>query len=136
MVEKKYIKLGVAGLAVVALVIGLSVGLTQRNKNNKSASSSAASSYAYDSCDDYGSYGSYGKSGKSGGSGGGSGGSKGSKSGSYSGSGKSGKSGGKGRMLVVPGTEDYEAVKVNANKRRKLRNELVKGELLYSSINL
>ena len=128
MVEKKYIKLGVAGLAVAALVIGLSVGLTQRNKNNKSASSSNAAetygAYSHLDCESDHSHSSSGKSGKSGGSGG----SKGSKS-SYSGSGKSGKSGGH-RQLVVPGTEDYEAVKVNANKRRKLRNELVKGELL------
>jgi hypothetical protein len=49
MVEKKFLKLGVASLAVVALVIGLSVGLTQKNRNNKVSSSNYATGYsAYD----------------------------------------------------------------------------------------
>ena len=33
-VDKKYLMIGVASLAVTALVIGLSVGLTQKNKHN------------------------------------------------------------------------------------------------------
>ena len=137
MVEKKYIKIGVASLAVVALVIGLSVGITQSRKNKNSSAASASetySNYAIDVCDDYsgGSYGSA-KSGKSG-----SGGSKGAKSsggGSYSGSGKSGKgssySGSKKssrRRLVVPGTEEYQPAAVHSNQRRKLRQQLVTGE--------
>ena len=41
MVEKKTIKIGVAVLAAVALVIGLSVGLTQNNKNTTNATSAS-----------------------------------------------------------------------------------------------
>ena len=139
MVEKKYIKIGVASLAVVALVIGLSVGITQSRKNKNSSAASASetySNYAIDVCDDNG-YGSHGSA-KSGKSGSGSGGSKGAKSsggGSYSGSGKSGKgssySGSKKssrRRLVVPGTEEYQPAAVHSNQRRKLRQQLVTGE--------
>lgn len=38
MVEKKFIKIGVVALAAVALVIGLSVGITQRNQRRTTAS--------------------------------------------------------------------------------------------------
>ena len=48
MVEKKTIKIGVAVLAAVALVIGLSVGLTQNNKNTTNATSASnAEAVAY-----------------------------------------------------------------------------------------
>ena len=152
-IEKKYIKIGIASLAVVALVIGLSVGLTQSNKNgvNASASSSNANGMDYDNSllDHCLTTGGSGKSGKSGGGSSGSSSGKSGKSGgnmSYS-SGKSGKSGssgddgdgslgGKGtgygrtRRLVVPGTQDYVAVmdKNTGGKRRKLRTELIKGK--------
>ena len=45
-VDKKYIKLGVVGLAASALIIGLSVGLTQRNKNARNASAANANNDA------------------------------------------------------------------------------------------
>ena len=71
MVEKKTAaKIGLAALAATALVIGLSVGLTQKNKNNAAASSAAMDMdgmYAIDDCIEPTS--SSGKSGKSGGSG-------------------------------------------------------------------
>ena len=101
-IEKKYIKIGIASLAVVALVIGLSVGLTQSNKNgvNASASSSNANGMDYDKSmlDHCSTTGGSGKSGKSGGGSSGSSSGKSGKSGgdmSYS-SGKSGKSGSSG----------------------------------------
>ena len=117
--EKKYVKISIAALAVVALVIGLSVGLTQKSKSDKNVSASNAASgsdvNAIDNKDaDYCSS-SSGKSGKSGGS-----------------SGKSGKSGGR-RRLVVPGTEDYEPSMVNPGKRKKLRNELKRSK--FGTIN-
>eukprot|EP00579_Thalassiosira_antarctica_P019825 CAMPEP_0201960406 /NCGR_PEP_ID=MMETSP0904-20121228/7134_1 /ASSEMBLY_ACC=CAM_ASM_000553 /TAXON_ID=420261 /ORGANISM="Thalassiosira antarctica, Strain CCMP982" /LENGTH=472 /DNA_ID=CAMNT_0048506353 /DNA_START=129 /DNA_END=1547 /DNA_ORIENTATION=+ len=119
--EKKYVKISIAALAVVALVIGLSVGLTQKSGSDKNVSSSNAISgsdvYAIDNKDaDYCSS-SSGKSGKSGGSSG--------KSGKSGGSGgKSGKSGGR-RRLVVPGTEEYVNV-AGMGKRRTLRNEMMR----------
>jgi hypothetical protein len=51
MVEKKTIKIGVAFLAGIALVIGLSVGLTQNNKNATnpmSASNAEAVTYNFE----------------------------------------------------------------------------------------
>ena len=51
MVDKKYLKICVAGLAVTTLVIGLSVGLTQKNKNINSAASSNAAYETYDIID-------------------------------------------------------------------------------------
>lgn len=45
-VNKKYVKIAVGGLAVSALVIGLSVGLTAKNKNNSNVSASNASENA------------------------------------------------------------------------------------------
>ena len=129
-VNKKYLKIGVACLAVSALVIGLSVGLTQKNKNNNNAASSNA---AYDTYDiDSAEYEEvcYGKSGKSGGGSGKSG-----KSGGFSiemsyGEGKSGKSG--NRALYVPGIlEAYgDDTDASTGKRRKLRHQLL-GKLLF-----
>ncbi len=100
-IDKKYIKVGVVGLAAVALVVGLSVGLT-RGKSNKNASAAAANRSSGLSTVDVNDCVTY--SGKSG------------KSGSYGGSsGRSGKSGA-GRMLVVPGMEDYLLDKEEASK--------------------
>ena len=42
MVEKKHMKFGIAALAVAALIIGLSVGISQSNKNRSAAASSSA----------------------------------------------------------------------------------------------
>jgi len=129
-VNKKHLKIGVAGLAVAALVIGLSVGLTERNRKNKNAQMSSAidSDSNIISIDEdceaiY--TGGMGKSGKSGG-----GSAKSGKSGKSEGlslsmdmsMGKSGKSGGKGsrRLLVVPGTEDYENGQINSGNLRQL----------------
>ena len=102
MVDKKHLKIGIAVFAIAALVIGLSVGLTQKsNKSTNNASSSLA----------YGAYNmdfdtadcvvvsSYGKSGKS------------------------SSSDPDRRALYVPGTEDAEA---SAGIRRKLRDELLR----------
>ena len=132
-VNKKYLNIGVACLAVTALVIGLSVGLTQKNKNNNNAA--ASSNAAYDTYDiDSAAYEEvcYGKSGKSGGGSGKSG-----KSGGYSMSyeGKSGKSG--NRALYVPGIlEAYgDDTDASTGKRRKLRHQLL-GKLLLSVVIL
>lgn len=132
MVQKKYIKLAAAGLAVVAIVIGVSVGVTQSNKNKASVSALASGSeFGFENIDDVCS--SSSKSGKSGGSGG----SKSSKGMSMSKSGK-GMSMSKSsksslddgtRRLVVPGTEDYVA-EFGPGSRRALRNELLRGELI------
>ena len=109
MVETKYIKIGIAATAAVALTIGLGVGLSS-NKAGRNVSSSQATDMLWDidSCLPHG------KSGKSGGSGSGKSGKSGGNM-SMDSSGKSGKSGGKGmsidgskrRSLVVPGTEEY-----------------------------
>ena len=122
MVEKKTAaKIGLAALAGTALIIGLSVGITQKNKNSAAASSSAMDMGDYMAIDDcIEPSTSSGKSGKSGGSSGKSG--KGEYSMSYSG--KSSKSG-SDRRLVVPGTEGYKA---GPEKRRQLRNEIARGE--------
>ena len=88
-VNRKYVKVGIAALAVTALVIGLSVGLTQRNRTDKNLAAARGSdvgdvggtiSASADYDDECSSY--TGKSGKSGGSKSGkSGGSKSAKSG-------------------------------------------------------
>ena len=137
MVQKKYLKLAAAGLAVTAIVTGLSVGLTQRNKNNNQVSNvSSSNAVDFDAafeqvCDVAG----RGKSGKSGGSGG----SKSSKSNSMSMS-KSSKSASdapvRTRHLVVPGTEDVvEHFGDNEHERRTLRRSDVRGECGFSFRN-
>ena len=52
--RRKYAQLGIASLAAVALIIGLSVGLSQRNSNtnNVSSSNAAYESYETDDCDE------------------------------------------------------------------------------------
>lgn len=67
-VDRKHMKIGVAALAASALVIGLSVGLTQKNKSTQSSQLAASSGYRMSDCiyvetevDTY-----YGKSGKGG----------------------------------------------------------------------
>ena len=121
-VDKKYLKIGIAVFAMAALVNGLSVGLTQKNKNINSAVSTNAAyeAYAIDTKDNM----CYGKSGKSEG-----GSAKSGKSGgysmSYNGSGKS-----SNRALNVPGILDaYGDTDSSTGKRRKLRHQLF-GKLL------
>ena len=115
MVDKKHLKIGIAVFAIAALVIGLSVGLTQKsNKSTNNASSSltyGAYDVDYDEADCVVVNSGYGKSGKSE---------------DGSGSSKSGKSSSSDpdrRALYVPGTEDAEA---SAGIRRKLRDELLR----------
>ena len=119
-VNKKYLKICVAGLAVTALVIGLSVGLTQKNKNSNNTASSNAAYETYDIIDTANIC--YGKSGKSEG-----------------GSAKSDKSGYSGssmrllsnRELYVPGIlEAYgDDTDASTGKHSKLRHQLF-GKLL------
>jgi hypothetical protein len=101
MVDKKYIKLGAAALAVSALVIGLSVGITQsqKNKNVSAAAASGATNPASESV---------------------------ALEDSCLPGGKSGEIGGRMRRLVVPGTEGF-ANDVGSEKRQKLRSELLRG---------
>jgi len=113
MVEKKSIKIFAVGAAAVALVIGLSVGITQSNKSrstNANYSMSAEDVSQYE-CVESTAQGS-GKSGK------------GSSVANGSGS-KSGKSAG-GRRMIVPGTEDYQRDKIHTNQRRFLASELLR----------
>ena len=113
MVDKKHLKIGIAVFAIAALVIGLSVGLTQKSdkSTNNASSSQAYGAYDidFDTADCVVVNSGSGKSGKSGG-------------GPSADSGKSGKSGDR-RALYVPGTEDAEA---SAGMRRKLRDELLR----------
>ncbi len=114
-IEKKYVKLGAAALAVAALVIGLSVGLTQKSKAGNNASAAEANNADYVAADpskvEEVCYPYRAKGGKSGGS-------------------KSGKSGRLTagppapdvRRLAVPGTEEADGA-----GRRALRNEEARG---------
>jgi len=125
MVDKKYIKMGVAAMAATALIIGLSVGITQSNKNNTSASASslgAQEAGVYSTYDDSCSTGKSGKSGPTSPTG------KSGKSGPTSPSeGKSGKSNDKRRQLY-PGTEEF--VEASPTQRRKLRADLINGKCM------
>jgi len=111
---KKSLKVGIAALAVFAIALGIGVGISEKNKRSRSASSSLAtglSEYeAYESIDCIDTIDTAnGKSGKSGPTAPSEG--KSGKSGPTSPSeGKSGKSGSDPfrRMLIVPGTEDYQ----------------------------
>ena len=134
MVEKKHIKIGVATLAVTALVIGLSVGITesQKKKKNTNVANVSTSLAEYSTIDNSCASGYGGKSGKSGGYGG----SEGNMSYGTSGNGKSGKSG-NCRALYVPGIleafDDETKAKgtdANMNQRMKLRNALSNGMFL------
>ena len=129
MVEKKYIKFGVAALAVTALVIGLSVGITESQKNKNAVASNVSSLAEYEAYD-YSCSSGYSKSGKSSGYG------KSGKAGGYGQymsmpeSGKSGKSGYDRRALYVPGILEAfgdETKGQDTNQRRKLRNSLADG---------
>ena len=120
MVEKKWIKIAIAGIAALALIIGLSVGISQSQSRNRVASSA----YGYEDIDGYecsskSAKATYSPS------------YQGSKSGKSDGGGKSGKSSssptrkptatakGEGRMLVVvPGTEDYRRVNLGLGGKR------------------
>ena len=131
MVEKKYIKIGIAATAAVALVIGLSVGITQSKARNTSASSAMdLPRVDWNDCDAHHS----GKAGKSGAHNMSATSGKSGKSGGNSMSmGKSGKSGGDSsrRRLIVPGTENFKYEETS--QRRTLRDSLNNGELLYFS---
>lgn len=52
MVDRKHMKIGVAALAATALVIGLSVGLTQKNRVSNQSSAMAATGYRMNDCVD------------------------------------------------------------------------------------
>jgi len=124
MVDKKYLKIGVAAMAVTALIIGLSVGLTQKNKNQPSTASASSTfeDVVYSTYDDSCSTGKSGKSGPTSPTG------KSGKSGPTSPSeGKSGKSNDKRRQLY-PGTEEF--VEASPTQRRKLRADLINGKCL------
>jgi hypothetical protein len=124
MVEKKSIKIFVVGAAAVALVIGLSVGITESNKSrsmNASYGMIAEDVSQYD-CIEWSTTAQGGKSGKAT--------TQGAKSGKATTPGvKSGKQVASTesakdeivRRMIVPGTEDYyQAVQVHGNKRRSL----------------
>ena len=131
MVEKKYIRIGVVSLAVTPLVIALSVGITESQKQKKNMNTNVAN--VSTSMAEYSTYDNScasGYSGKSGKSGGGYGGSEGNMSYGTSGNGKSGKFGNR-RALYVPGIleafDDETKAKgpdANMNQRKKLRNAL------------
>ena len=132
MVEKKYIEISVAALAVTALVIGLSVGISQKKKKstNVDITNASASLVEYSICDN--SYGS-GYSSKSGKSSGAKSGKSGYHSMSYGSSGKSGKSGNRRALYVVPGIlleafdDEAKGRDANMNQQRKIRNALSNG---------
>lgn len=52
MVNRKHMKIGVAALAATALIIGLSVGLTQKNRVSNQSSAMAATGYRMSDCVD------------------------------------------------------------------------------------
>ena len=116
MAVKKSVKIFIASAAAVALVIGLSVGITEKQKRQSMSASNAMAYSEYD-CVESTSTTTMGGSSKSG------------KSGSKGGSSKSSKS--DGRRLVVPGTEDYVRARERAGGRRSLQAEHVRtrGEL-------
>jgi len=126
---KKSLKVGIAALAVFAIALGIGVGISEKNKRSRSASSSLAtglSEYeAYESIDCIDAIDTAnGKSGKSGPTAPSEG--KSGKSGPTSPSeGKSGKSGSDPfrRMLIVPGTEDYQRRPVNRRLTGKSNNK-------------
>ena len=128
MVDKKYIKMGIAAMAATALIVGLSVGITQSNKNNTSASASslgAQEAGVYSTYDDSCSTGKSGKSGPTSPTG------KSGKSGPTSPSeGKSGKS--NSNRQLYPGTEDF--VEASPTQRRKLRADLINGKIVVIAI--
>ena len=135
MVEKKYIRIGVVSLAVTALVIGLSVGITEsqkKNTNTNDVANVSTSMAEYSTYDNSCASGYSGKSGKSDGYGG----SAGNMSYGTSGNGKSGKSGNR-RTLYVPGILEAfgdetkaKGPDANMNQRMKLRNALSNGMFL------
>ena len=129
MVDKKYLKIGVAAMAVTALIIGLSVGLTQKNKNQPSTASASSTmgDVVYSTYDDSCSTGKSGKSGPTSPTG------KSGKSGPTSPSeGKSGKS--NSNRQLYPGTEDF--VEASPTQRRKLRADLINGKCMFVAVAL
>ena len=129
MVDKKYLKIGVAAMAVTALIIGLSVGLTQKNKNQPSTASASSTmgDVVYSTYDGSCSTGKSGKSGPTSPTG------KSGKSGPTSPSeGKSGKS--NSNRQLYPGTEDF--VEASPTQRRKLRADLINGKCMFVAVAL
>ena len=126
MVDKKYLKIGVAAMAVTALIIGLSVGLTQKNKNQPSTASASSTmgDVVYSTYDDSCSTGKSGKSGPTSPTG------KSGKSGPTSPTGKSDKS--NSNRQLYPGTEDF--VEASPTQRRKLRADLINGKIVVIAI--
>ena len=119
-IQKKYAKLGLAALAVSALIIGLSVGISQSNKN-KSSTASLAESGGLEAGDFDNEYSCSSKSSKSSGS-------KSSKSSSYDADGDVTTTVApvRRKLYVVPGTEDYERVNLGLGGKMKAR----RGELV------
>jgi len=112
-VNKKYVKIVVGGLAVSALAMGISVGLTTKKKNNSNVSPSNAVKKYFDFDENamekrlteqaVGSAANVGKS------------------------------GGTTRMLIVPETEEY-AAHVTSGMGRQLCNDLTRREFLSFAI--
>jgi len=115
MVEKRTIKISVAVMAIAALVMGLAIGLGQKNKNDKTSSASSLQSYTRQ-CDDI-----FAASPPGGG-----GGAKSGKGPTAPSEGKAGKAVDR-RELIVPGTEDA-AVSLGSGKRRMMKEELLRGK--------
>jgi len=109
MVEKRTIKISVAVMAIAALVMGLAIGLGQKNKNDKT--SSASSLQAFQRQCDVSAASTEGKAGKGP---------------TAPSEGKAGKADVR-RELIVPGTEDA-AVSLGSGKRRMMKEELLRGK--------
>lgn len=112
MVDKRYVKIGVAAMAALALIIGLAVGISKQQQNKTSVSS-----FAVESCNNIAGAASDSSNSKT---------SKSTSTTSTTSSSKSGKSGGRRldrRHLLVPGVENVQS----DSGKRKLRNEIVKG---------
>lgn len=111
MVDKRYVKIGVAAMAALALIIGLAVGISKQQQNKTSVSS-----FAVESCNNIAGAASDSSNSKT---------SKSTSTTSTTSSSKSGKSGRRldRRHLIVPGVENVQS----DSGKRKLRNEIVKG---------
>jgi len=117
MVDKRYVKIGVAAMAALALIIGLAVGISKQQQNKTSVSS-----FAVESCNNIAGAASDSSNSKT---------SKSTSTTSTTSSSKSGKSGRRldRRHLIVPGVENVQS----DSGKRKLRNEIVKERVLGKS---
>jgi len=100
-------------MAIAALVMGLAIGLGQKNKNDKTSSASSLQAYQRN-CD-------VSVSGAPGGA-------KSGKGPTAPSEGKASKADPDRRELIVPGTEDA-AVSLGSGKRRMMKEELLRGKL-------